>query len=112
MYNPITSNSSSNFGSYNGLLTTDFINIGTTNNRKTLQQLEYILDRNMVSGSGLKIYYRTIIGGSWTLLSTEDYATYGAINSRVLSFPINDANWIQLQVTFNPYTVLRQIRLR
>lgn len=112
LYNPITSHNDNNFGSYNGLITTDLINIGTTNNKKTLQQLEYILDRDMVSGSGLKIYYRTKIGGSWTLLSTEDYATYGAINSRIITFPVINMNWIQLQITFNPYTVLRQIRLR
>lgn len=111
-YNPITSNSTSNFGSYNGSLTTDLIYVGGYNNKKTFEQLEYTLDRNMISGSGLKIYYRTVIGGSWTLLSTEDYATYGAIAGRVISFPINDIQWIQIKVEFNPFTVLRQIRLR
>lgn len=111
LYNPITSHSDTNFGSYNGLLTTDIIPVGSTNNPKTLEQLEYILDRDMVSGSGLKIYYRTKIGGTWTLLSTEDYATYGAISSRVIPFSPS-GNFVQIKVEFNKYTVLRQLRLR
>lgn len=112
LYNPITKDDDTNFSSYNGSLTTDLIAVGTTFNKRTLQQLEYILDRDMVSGSGLKIYYRTKIGATWTLLSTEDYATYGAINSRVVDFPLNDVNWVQIKVELNKYTVLRQLRLR
>lgn len=111
-YNPITSNSSSNFTTYNGLMITDYINVGSVNNLKTFQQLEYSLDRKMISGSGLKIYYRYSIGDSWTLLSTEDYATYGAINGRVIDFPTIGTEWIQLKVEFNPFTVLRDIILR
>jgi len=112
LYNPITQHNDSNFGSYNGSFVTDLVQTGTTNNSKTFEQLEYILDRNMVSGSGLKIYYRNKIGSAWTLLSTEDYATYGGVNSRVVDFPLSDAKWVQIKVELNPYTVLRQIRLR
>jgi hypothetical protein len=111
-YNPITSNNDVYFSSYNASIITDFINTGSTLNKKTFAQLEYILDRDMVSGSGLKIYYRSKIGESWTLLSTEDYSTYGAINSRVISFPLSKVNFVQLKIELNPYTVLRQIRLR
>jgi len=111
-YNPITSNNDTYFSSYNASIITDFISAGSTLNKKTFAQLEYILDRDLISGSGLKIYYRSKIGESWTLLSTEDYSTYGAINSRVISFPLSKVNFVQLKIELNPYTILRQIRLR
>ena len=111
-YNPITSSDTANFTTYNGTIITDYINVGSVNNLKTFQQLEYSLDRKMITGSGLKIYYRYSIGDSWTLLSTEDYATYGAINGRVIDFPTVGTEWIQLKVEFNPFTVLRDIILR
>lgn len=111
LYNPITQHDDTKYGTYNGSIVTDLIVIGSSNNQKTFEQLEYILDRNMVSGSGLKFYYRTVIGGSWTLLSTEDYATYGAISGRVLSFSPT-GSFVQIKVEFNKLTVLRQIRLR
>lgn len=111
-YNPITQNSSSNFTTYNGSVITDYMNVGSANNLKTFQQLEYSLDRKMITGSGLKIYYRYSIGDSWTLLSTEDYATYGAINGRCIDFPTVGTEWIQLKVELNAYTVLRDIILR
>lgn len=100
------------YGSYTASIITDLINLGTANNRKTIQQLEYKLDRKMISGSGLKIYYRTAIGEAWTLLSTEDFSTYGAITSRVIDFPLTDAEWIQIKVELNRNTVLRELRIR
>lgn len=112
LFNPITSHDDTKFGSYNGSITTDLINVGLANNNKTFQEIEYVLDRAMVSGSGLKIYYRTAIGQSWTLLSTEDYATYGATLGRNIGLPASDTKWIQIKVEFNKYTVLRQLRLR
>lgn len=111
-YNPITSNDTANFTTYNGSIITDYMNVGSANNLKTFQQLEYSLDRKMITGSGLKIYYRYNIGDSWTLLSTEDYATYGAINGRVIDFPTVGTEWIQLKVELNPFTILRDIILR
>lgn len=111
-YNPITQNSSYNFTTYNGSIITDYMNVGSANNLKTFQQLEYSLDRKMITGSGLKIYYRYNIGDSWTLLSTEDYATYGAINGRVIDFPTVGTEWIQIKVELNPFTILRDIILR
>lgn len=102
----------SKYGTYNGYVVTDLVNIGTSNNKKTFQQIEYTLDRKMISGSGLRISYRTAIGESWTLLSTEDFSTYGAIASRVVNLPVNDIEWIQLKVELNRNTVLRTLRLR
>lgn len=111
-YNPITSSNDANFGSYNGSITSDYINVGSANKLKTFQQLEYTLDRNMISGSGLKIYYRTIMGGAYTLLSTEDFATYGAISGRVIDFAVEGVEWIQIKIELNPFTILRDITLR
>lgn len=101
-----------NYGNYNASLITDLINLGTTYNKKTTQQLEYKLDRKMISGSGLKIYYRTAIGESWTLLSTEDFSTYGAILSRGVALSVSDAEWIQFKIELNRNTVLRELRIR
>lgn len=111
-YNPITSDNDANFGSYNGYVVSDYMNLGVANNKRTFQQLEYTLDRDMVSGSGLKIYYRKKIGEAWTLLATEDYSTYGAISGRVVDFPIADVVWLQIKVELNKYTVLRNLRIR
>lgn len=105
-------NNTSKYGSYNGSVITDLINIGSPNNKKTLQQLEYRLDRKMISGSGLKLYYRNAIGESWTLLSTEDFSTYGAILSRAIDLPVTDLEWIQIKIEFNRNTVLRELRIR
>tara|TARA_R110000868_G_scaffold271022_2_gene530475 strand:+ start:2511 stop:4412 length:1902 start_codon:yes stop_codon:yes gene_type:complete len=101
-----------NYATYNGYVISDLVPTGGTNNRKSFEQLEYKLDRKMISGSGLKIYYRTAIGESWSLLSTEDFSTYGAITSRVISLPLVDTEWIQIKVELNRNTVLREIRLR
>lgn len=98
--------------SYASYVVTDLISVGTKNNKKTFQQLEYTLDKKMDTGSGLKIYYRTGVGDTWTALSTEDYATYGAITSRALSFPVTTTEFIQIKVELEFNTRLRQIRLR
>lgn len=111
-WNLLSLNSTALYGSYNGFVITDLINVGSSNNKKTLQQLEYRLDRKMISGSGLKFYYRNAIGESWTTLSTEDYSTYGAITSRIIDLPATDLEWIQIKVEFNRNTILREIRLR
>lgn len=93
-------------------VTSDLVSVGTVNNKKTLQQIEYKLDKKMSTQSGLKIYYRTAIGDSWTLLTTDDYATYGAIASRNIALPLNDIEWIQIKVALEFNTRLREIRLR
>lgn len=100
------------YGNYNGYIITDLVNTGTDNNKKTFQQLEYKLDRKMISGSGLKIYYRNAIGEAWTLLSTEDFSTYGGIISRVIDFTPTDMEWVQLKIELNRNTVVRELRLR
>ena len=104
-----TNNGATTYLSY---VTSDLVSTGTVNNKKTLQQLEYKLDKKMGTQSGLKIYYRTAIGDSWTLLTTDDYATNGAIASRNISLPLNDIEWIQVKVALEYNTRLREIRLR
>lgn len=101
-----------NYTTYNGYVITDLIPTGLNNNKKGFQQLEYKLDRKMISGSGIKLYYRTAIGESWTLLATDDFSTYGAIASRVIDLPLADTEWVQVKVELNRNTVLREIRLR
>lgn len=110
-------NNRSSTRDYESYVITDLIRIGVTNNLKTFQQLEYILDKKMNTGngfveSGLRFYYRENIGDSWTLLATEDFATYGAIASRVIDFPAHDMKSIQIKVEINQFTRLREIRLR
>lgn len=113
-YDPISngSTSSSYYDTYNGSITSDYIQTGITNNKRTFEQLEYILDRDMIEGSGLKIYYRTKRGTAFTLLSTEDYSTFGATLSRVVSFPVSDTGFLQIKIELNRNTLLRQIRIR
>lgn len=107
-----SNNDTGNYTTYNGYLISDLIPTGFSNNKKTFSQLEYKLDRKMISASGLKIYYRTAIGESWTLLSTEDHSTYGAVASRVIDFPLGDTEWVQIKVELNRNTVLRELRIR
>lgn len=102
---------------YESHVITDMINPGTTNNPKTFQQLEYILDKKMNTGngvteSGIKIYYRENIGDSWQLLTTDDFATYGAISSRIIDFPSPSMKSIQIKIALNQFTRLKEIRIR
>lgn len=103
-------NNSSN--SYASKAVTDLVPLGTNQNKKTIEQIEYKLDKKMGTQSGIKLYYRTAIGDSWNLITTDDYSTYGSIASRNVPVSISDAEWVQIKVELEYNTRLKEIRLR
>lgn len=107
-------NSTTGYGNY---IISDMMILGSNNNKKTISQIEYQLDKPhsanaSLNPTGIRLSYRQSIGQSWTTIATDDYATNGAITGRVIDLSITDITTLQIKVSLNWDTRLKRIILR
>ena len=62
--------------------------IGTAIRKRTFKQLEFVLGKELATGQGIRIKYRTNLTDNFTTLGTYDFATLGAILSHNVSFGV------------------------
>jgi hypothetical protein len=91
--------SNRNYTSYTAFLISPMYQVGTALFKKAFSTLEAILDRPLTTGQGIKVYYRSDLSASFTLIATYDYTTYSGSLSQ--DFPIGhlfDLDYIQFKV--------------
>lgn len=87
------------YTSYTANIETPMYEVGTDINKRSFKSIEINFADNLASGEGAKIYYRTGVADSYTLIWTVDYATYGPIQSLYkLSPNIPKTTMIQLKI--------------
>lgn len=83
--------------SYGGYIDSPFYQVGTKYSKKSFTELEIELDRPLAASQGLKIYYRSDLSASFTLLATIDYSTYSGIQHYVVPAGISDVEFVQVR---------------
>ena len=103
------------YDNYEPYIITGLLSYGENYNKKTVRELQVSFIRELATGQGIKVYYRRNDNGSWTLLKTIDYTTYGGIKDLKVEAPITDIIDIQFKIEMtglnktSPY--LKYIRL-
>jgi len=100
---------------YNTLFETEVIPVGTFFDKHTFEHIEYKLGVPMVAGEGIRVYQRSNLNTSYTLI--KEFTTAGLISD---STNINWQNveWLQLKVEMKSvlvspsYVRLRELRIR
>lgn len=100
---------------------TDLIPVGTNTIPKTFSQAEFKLDRPLANGDEIKLYGRSSLTNSYTLLATitatSDSSTQ-VLSAVATPFPIQNMQWFQGKITFkcassgSSRIPLRELRLR
>jgi len=95
---------------------TDIINIGTSIDPRTFQQIEFKLDQPMRSGDSITVYARSSLSEAYTLVGT----TTTAVLSDLYKVNFQKGQWLQLMITMScnatatssSFNRLREIRIR
>lgn len=83
------------------LLETGLVQVGSYTDRKTYTNLDISVAKPMVSGTSIKVWYRTSVNGTYVLLGTYSYAAYGAYTDLTVSIPIIAVTDLQFKVAVN-----------
>jgi hypothetical protein len=101
------------WGNNEPLIETDIIPIGTILEKQTFGRIQFKLDRPMVSGDSITLYWRPSLTASYVLIGTTTTAQLSE------DFPtsIYQAQWAQFKITFvcassgSSFIPLREVRL-
>jgi len=85
---------------YSGYFESMLYTVGTINNKKTFEQLEFQLDRELATDEGIRIKYRVNLTDAWTTIGTYTYATLGAKISHNVIPGIPACELLQIRVEF------------
>lgn len=107
--------SSSPYTNYESYIDSDMIPVGQFLNKRTFENIEFLLTKPLVSGESLKISYRQDLSQSFTQVG--ETTDIGAL-SDVYTMNFENVQWIQLRVSLKStastpsYVRLREIRIR
>lgn len=106
-------NDTTPWGNWEPAIETDLVPMGTFLTAQTLSQVEFKLDRPMVSGDQIRLSYRESFTDSYTAIGT----TTTSVLSDIYNSGVNTAQWVQFKVEFkcassnSSFIPLREIRL-
>lgn len=106
-------NNTTLWNNFEPIIESDMIPIGPILEKATLGIIEFKLDRPMVAGDEIRIYFRTSLTDSYNLMGS----TTTAVLSDYYNTGINAAQWLQFMVKFkyassnSSFIPLREIRL-
>lgn len=84
---------------YEPFFESELMRVGTNKVPYTFQEMEVIFGKKLRAGQGIRIKYRKDLGSTWTLHTTIDYTTKGAIHSTYVPFGVT-SDLIQFRVEF------------
>jgi hypothetical protein len=90
-------NNTHRYTSYAAFVESPFFSVGTDQFKRTFNEIEFQLDKPLVSGQGIKLKYRTNLNASYTDIGTYDFSTYSGIQSKVVPPNIVDAQFVQIK---------------
>ena len=74
------------------------VKVGTFNNKKTFEHIEWCLAEPLVSGQNIRISYRLNNKDAYTPVGTWGYSTQGSVLSFEDIAHITDAEYVQLKI--------------
>lgn len=83
---------------YRARVDTQIYQVGGTIDKKSYQQLEIQLAKELATGEGIRVSYRKDVNDSFTVIGTYDYATYGAVSQINDTAKITDASILQFRI--------------
>ncbi len=86
------------YASYGGVIETELVPVGSFNDKKTFEHIEFCLAEPLISGQNIRISYRLNNKDSYTLINTWGYSTIGGVISFEDVAGITDAEYVQLKV--------------
>jgi hypothetical protein len=111
-------NASNPVAGYNAYFETPLFKVGTTLQKRKFRIIEIDLDKEITgnTGTGIKVYYRTQINQSYTLVKTFEDATMGTIKNISSDWTAQEVDTLQLKVEIksagSTSPRIREIRLR
>lgn len=113
----IDQTSSTPYSNYESYIDTDNIPIGSFLEPRTFQNVQWKLSTPLVSGEGVKVWYRKDFSQSFTLIWEKLYDSAATTFSDLSSVNFEKAQWVQIRVQIKStasspsYTRLTEIRL-
>lgn len=108
-------NDTSLWQNFEPVIETDMVPTGTNLEAQTFGQIEYKLDRPLISGDSIRLSFRTSLADSYTLEGTST-STTATLSEKFIS-NIRNSQWVQFKVEFScapsnsSFIPLREIRL-
>jgi len=98
------------------VIETDLIPTGTYLQPHTFERIEFKLDRPLLNGDEIKMYYRTSFTASYNLIGTSTATSTFLPLSDNFNSNINRVQWVQFKITFkcastSSFIPLREIRI-
>lgn len=75
--------------------------VSDARDKKTFEQLEFLLTKPLVENQGVKISYRTNLIDDFTTIDTWNYSSIGAVMSHFASASITNAEIVQFEIALN-----------
>lgn len=85
--------------SYTAKWRTEFFMVGSRNNRKSFNSLEFTLLEPLIANQGIRIAYRKNRSESFTTIGTFTFATLGSVISHQTKALIADAEMVQFEIS-------------
>jgi hypothetical protein len=86
------------YADYGAVIETEMVKVGTFNNKKTFEHIEWCLAEPLVSGQNIRISYRLNNKDAYTPVGTWGYSTQGSVLSFEDIAHITDAEYVQLKI--------------
>lgn len=110
-------NTTTLYSSYEPIIETDLINVGSFLNNKTFNNIEFKLDQPMLSGDSIRVSGRQSLSDSYTVLGTTSTTV---LSNVVTPLSLQNFQWIQLKVELScnssagssSFTRIREIIIR
>lgn len=83
---------------YAAVAESQLFEVGTRLERKTFQNIEFVLGKPLTTGQEIRISYRKNLTASYTTIGTFTFATLGAVISHNTNALISEAELVQIKV--------------
>lgn len=90
-------NASTVMGSYGAFIDSQFYDLASNRDTGVVSEIEIRLADDLLTGEGIRIKYRTALDDAFTTVGTFDFATDGAVNSKIFGVSFG-AEKLQLRI--------------
>ena len=100
-YELSTTSATSLWSDYKARWRTEAFFVGNARDKKSFEQLEFLLAKPLIENQGIKISYRKNLYDAFTEIDTWDYSTIGGVISHFAPAGIVDAEMVQFEISLN-----------
>ncbi len=100
-YELSTTSATALWSDYKARWRTEAYLVGNARDKKSFEQLEFLLSKPLLANQGIKISYRKNLYDSFTVIDTWDYSTLGGVISHFAPAEIIDAEILQFEISLD-----------